>query len=178
MCCIPIILVAIVFIFIDDRGPVFFVQTRVGYNLKQFHIYKLRTMTNEKHLVGDKPIIGKAEGVTRIGYVLRRFKIDELPQLFNVLRGEMSIVGPRPGVPDQLQEMSGIHKSRYSAKPGLTGLAQVSGNIHLPRMVRYNLDIKYIATMSFVNDIRILLRTILIIMVGEAFFVNKPLKLR
>jgi lipopolysaccharide/colanic/teichoic acid biosynthesis glycosyltransferase len=134
-------------------------------------------MTNEKREVGSKPLIGKVEGVTRIGYFLRMFKIDELPQLLNVFRGEMSLVGPRPSVKKQLTLMSEEEKRRYSVLPGLTGLAQVSGNIHITWQERYVLDLKYVDNISFRNDIRIFYRTAILILTGEKQYKHKNLRI-
>ena len=134
-------------------------------------------MTHEKREVGDKPLIGKAAGVTPIGYFLRRLKIDELPQLIHVFSGQMSLVGPRPSIPSQLEAMNEKQKRRYLIRPGLTGLAQVSGNIHLSWPERYEFDLKYIHNISLPNDIRILVRTAFLIVKGEEYYLNKPLRI-
>lgn len=173
---LPMLIVALL-IKADSRGPVFFKQVRVGKGLKTFWVLKFRTMTNVKREVGNKPLIGKTEGVTDVGYYLRRFKIDELPQLINVAKGEMSLVGPRPSIPEQLEHMSDLQKSRYDVRPGLTGLAQVNGNIHLTWPQRYVFDLKYVKNITFFNDVRILLRTVFIVLKGEEKFLDKPLKI-
>ena len=174
---IPILLILAILIKLESKGPVFFLQERVGQNLSRFDVYKLRTMTHEKREVGNKPIIGKAPGVTRIGHFLRRYKIDELPQVLNVLKGEMSIVGPRPSVPKQLEQMSEEEKKRYSIKPGLTGLAQVSGNIHLSWKERYAYDLTYLRRVSFLRDVKIILKTFLIIFRGEKKYLHSSKEL-
>ena len=161
----------------ESSGPVFFRQQRVGKNLKTIKVLKFRTMTNENREVGNKPIIGRASGVTKFGYWLRKYKIDEMPQLINVLKGDLSLVGPRPSVRKQLNNMTELEKSRYDVRPGLTGLAQVSGNIHLSWKERYKKDLEYISNISFINDVKILLRTVLLIIKGEEYFLDKPLKL-
>ena len=171
----PILVIAAVLVITSSKGPVFFRQNRVGQDLKMFSILKFRTMTHEKREVGDKPLIGKVAGVTPVGYVLRRLKIDELPQLIHVLMGQMSLVGPRPSVPAQLDLMNEEQKRRYSIRPGLTGLAQVSGNIHLSWPERYEFDLIYVDNISFRNDVRVLFRTALLIIRGEGYFLNKPL---
>lgn len=173
----PFIILIFILIKLDSKGPLFFKQERVGKGLKLFYVLKFRTMTNEKRAVGDKPIIGKAHGVTRIGFYLRRYKIDELPQVLNVLRGDVSLVGPRPSVKEQLDNMTDEEKKRYSIKPGLTGLSQVSGNIHLSWKQRYQKDLEYVRNISVLNDINILIRTIIVIFKGEDYYLNKPLKL-
>ncbi len=172
---IPLIVVAVL-IKTDSAGPLFFMQRRVGKNLKIFEVYKFRTMTNERRAVGN--IVGKAAGVTGVGYYLRKYKVDELPQLLNVLFGQMSLVGPRPSVPEQLPNMSPEEIKRYDVSPGLTGLAQVSGNIHLSWPERYVLDLRYVRNITFYNDAMILMRTVLIVIKGEEKFVNKTLNIK
>ncbi|MHA7865526.1 sugar transferase [Flagellimonas marinaquae] len=173
----PLLLLVAIVVPLESSGPVFFEQERVGQSLRSISVLKFRTMTNEVHEVGTKPIIGRATGVTKLGYWLRKFKIDELPQLLSVLRGDLSLVGPRPSVREQLNNMTKLEKSRYDVRPGLTGLAQVSGNIHLTWKERYKKDLEYISNISFKNDFKILLRTALLIVKGEEYFVNKPMKL-
>lgn len=173
---LPALLIISLIIKLDTPGPLFFMQDRVGKDLEKFEVFKFRTMTDEDRKVTS--IKGKAKGVTASGYYLRRYKIDELPQLINVLKGEMSLVGPRPSIPGQLQEMDKKEKRRYTVKPGLTGLAQVCGNIHLSWKKRYKYDLKYVDNISFINDLKIILRTILIIVRGEEKFINKPLTIR
>lgn len=173
----PLWILVFLLIPLDSRGPIFFKQERVGKGLKPIYVLKFRTMTHEKREVGSTPVIGRAEGVTRVGYYLRRFKIDELPQLWSVVRGELSLVGPRPSVPQQLAQMTPEQKSRYDVRPGLTGLAQVSGNIHMSWEKRFIKDLEYKRNISFWNDLRILIRTVQVILKGEAYFLDKPLKL-
>ena len=171
---IPMLVIAML-VLLESSGPLFFRQERVGKDLKLFSVYKFRTMTHEKRTVGDKPIIGKADGVTKVGYYLRRYKIDELPQLLNVLLGDMSLVGPRPSVPEQLANMSEEEQRRYSVRPGLTGLAQINGNIHLSWKERFVYDLEYVNKVTFWNDIKIIFKTIFIVILGEKKFINKPM---
>ena len=173
----PFLLIFALLIKLESKGPVFFKQDRVGKGLKSITVFKLRTMTHKDRAVPDKPIIGKAPDVTHIGYFLRRFKIDEIPQLINVLRGDMSLVGPRPSIRKHLANMTAREKERYSVKPGLTGLAQVNGNIHLPWKERFQHDLRYVDNISFVNDLKILTRTFFLIFLGEAYFKSRPLHL-
>lgn len=168
----PFLILLALIIKIESKGPVFFHQERVGKNLKHFYVLKLRTMTHKKRKVSKKPVIGKTEDVTQVGYFLRRFKIDELPQVFNVLKGDMSIVGPRPSVPEQLKTMTSKQKSRYNVRPGLTGFAQVSGNIHLSWPERFKYDLQYVDNISFMVDFKIILKTFLIIFKGEDKFIH------
>lgn len=174
----PILILVAVLIPLDDWGPVFFVQERVGKGLRTIHVLKFRSMTNVKREIGDKPIIGKDTGVTNLGYWLRKFKVDEMPQLISVLKGDLSLVGPRPSVRSQLENMTPKEKERYNERPGLTGLAQVSGNIHLSWKERYQKDLEYISNISFLNDLKILIRTAFLIVKGEKYFLDKPLKLQ
>jgi len=171
---IPMLIIAIL-VLVESNGPLFFRQQRVGKDLKLFSVFKFRTMTNEKRIVGDTPIIGKADGVTKVGYYLRRYKIDELPQLLNVVLGDMSLVGPRPSVPEQLANMSEEEKRRYSVRPGLTGLAQINGNIHLSWKERFVYDLAYVNKVTFWTDIKIIFKTIFIVVLGEKKFINKPM---
>lgn len=175
---LPFLVIAALLIPLESPGPVFFRQKRVGKNLTRIKILKFRTMTYENHPVGNKPLIGKVEGITYVGYWLRRFKIDEFPQILNVLKGDLSLVGPRPSVPEHLEKMTEHEKKRYSVKPGLTGLAQVSGNIHISWKERYQKDLIYINNITFLNDLMILLRTALLIIKGESYFKDKPLQIK
>ena len=170
----PLLLLVGFLVKITSEGPIFFKQQRLGKHKKKILVYKFRTMTNKQREVG-KTIIGKAEGVTSLGFYLRRFKIDELPQLINVIKGEMSLVGPRPNVEKNLAQMTPNEMSRYEVKPGLTGLAQVSGNIHLPWKKRFEYDLLYINNQNFKTDWKIIVRTVLLIFVGEEKFKNKEL---
>lgn len=174
---LPVFFVVAVWIIADSRGRVFFLQERVGRDCQIFTLFKFRTMTDEPRAISKQPLIGKAVGVTRAGYYLRRFKLDELPQLINVLKGHMSLVGPRPSVPEQLSNMTNEEKIRYSIRPGLTGLAQVCGNIHMTWRERFEYDLEYVENVSFLNDFRILFRTFIVVFVGEEFFVGKPLRI-
>lgn len=170
---LPILIITAILVKITSKGPIFFKQKRVGKNLYTFKVFKFRTMTDKKHEV--KKIYGRSNDVTTVGYYLRRFKIDELPQLLNVFIGDMSLVGPRPGVPEQLKGMTKSTKKRYSVRPGITGLAQVSGNIYLDWEDRFVFDLRYIKNITFLNDLKILARTLFLIIFGEKKYVNKPL---
>lgn len=175
---LPLFIFVILLVKLDSDGPIFFRQNRVGKNLKRINLLKFRTMTHKQRKVGNEPIIGKAEGVTTVGYYLRRYKIDELPQLLNVIMLEMSLVGPRPNVESKLEGMSETQLKRYSVKPGLTGLAQVCGNIHLSWEERFELDLTYIKHINFLNDMKIIFRTFLLIIVGEEKFKGKKIKMK
>ena len=157
---------------ISSKGPVFFLQKRLGYKGTSFQIYKFRTMT-EKKRTHHKEIFGYNDEVTLVRYWMRRFKIDELPQLINILKGEMSIVGPRPALIDQKEKLNHTTIKRLNVKPGLTGLSQVSGNIYLEWEDRWKYDIQYVNNISFIGDIKIILKTIYIIIFGENQLLKK-----
>ncbi len=157
---------------LDSRGPVFFTQQRVGQNKRRFVLYKFRTMVEgSERLQGELEHLNEAEGpifkiandprLTRVGRILRRSSLDELPQLFNVLRGEMSLVGPRPmSVRDVSLFDRGVQRKRFSVRPGITCLWQVSGRSNLPFAKWLELDLRYIEQWSLLLDLEILLQTI------------------
>jgi len=166
----PLFLIVSILIKLDSSGPIFFTQYRLGRNNKLFKIFKFRTMKDKKRenryeIFKDNP------EVTKIGKILRRYKIDELPQLINVLFGHLSLVGPRPWLPDVLKEID-MDKLciRSKVKPGLTGLAQINGNIYIPNDERLRFDIQYVQNLSFIMDVKILLKTLLVIIFGEEKF--------
>ncbi|HTI11268.1 MAG TPA: sugar transferase [Puia sp.] len=161
----------------DSRGPVFFLQKRVGKGGREFTCYKLRTMVVNRQ-ADECPATEDDVRITRLGRILRKSHLDELPQLFNVLLGSMSIVGPRPYMPADCQKFSTMipgHDYRNFVKPGITGLAQVKG-LHGPKtdfktiFWRYQWDAFYVRNADFLLDLRILRRTIL-------FFFTQPLPL-
>jgi lipopolysaccharide/colanic/teichoic acid biosynthesis glycosyltransferase len=172
----PILLIAVVAIRIDSSGPALFRQIRLGAGGKRFTLYKLRTMASEnddsahQRYVSDL-IRGEAERsqgvfklvsdprVTRVGRVLRQFSIDEIPQLWNVLRGDMSLVGPRPPLPREVALYDARTMERLRVKPGLTGLWQVSGRCLLSFHEMVALDVEYARRWSPAMELRILLRT-------------------
>lgn len=141
-------------IWLDDGRPVFFTQTRVGQGGAPFRLWKFRTLTT-----GPKDPTRPADHTTRLGAVLRRWALDELPQLWNVLRGEMSLVGPRPTLPDQVQHYGPHERIRLRVRPGLTGWAQIHGRNALSWPARIDLDVWYVRNWSLALDLRILART-------------------
>lgn len=169
----PVLAMVAVAIKLDSKGPVFFKQCRLGRFGKLFTIYKLRTM------VQDAPEIQNADGsrfvarhdarLTRIGRILRDFSIDELPQLWNVLKGDMSIVGPRPDQPGPNLDTQVFRKKRQM-KPGITSLASVQGRNRIPWPERVAMDVQYVEHASFVLDLRILLRTIAVVLRREGIY--------
>jgi len=142
----------------DVGFPVFFRQQRVGYKERCFNILKFRSMRNECDSKGF--LLPDSERVTRIGAFLRHSSLDELPQLFNVLKGDMSIVGPRPLPPSYLPYYRPEERIRHSVRPGITGLAQINGRTALTWDKKLELDVQYVNTMSFWLDCKIVFHTI------------------
>ncbi|NIF04296.1 sugar transferase [Chryseobacterium sp. Tr-659] len=169
----PLFLIVYILVKIDSPGKFFFFQERLGYKGKIFKIFKVRTMY-DKERVADREILKGDTEVTKIGYYLRRFKIDELPQIINVFKGDMSLVGPRPCLPKQLLEFNEDGKKRIQVIPGLTGLAQVNGNIHLSWEERWKYDREYVENQSFLLDTQIILKTFLILFNGEDKYIKHP----
>ena len=157
---LPVFAVIIIAIRISSKGPAIFKQQRVGKGGKPFTFYKFRTMKLGVEPFGPSPKSGDDPRFTRTGKFLREYSLDELPQLFNILKGDMSIVGPRPLYLSQMAEWSERQKKRLFVKPGLTGLAQISGRAELTREEKLELDVKYVETASFLADIKIILATI------------------
>ena len=145
-----------------SKGPALFRQIRVGMGGQEFEVVKFRTM-----VVGDNPILPRADRITKVGHWLRRSGLDELPQLLNVVRGEMSVVGPRPTLGYQVERYDERQRIRLDVRPGLTGLAQVRGRNTLSWNQRIDFDIEYVQTQSVVTDLRILLGTIRPLLTGE-----------
>ncbi len=143
-----------VWVKVTSKGPVLFRQTRVGLDGTQFECLKFRTM-----LHGDNPLIPDGSRITSAGRRLRRLSLDELPQLINVARGEMSIVGPRPMLPFQFERCDANQIRRFSVRPGLTGWAQINGRNGLRWPERIDLDVEYVERQSALFDLRIMLGT-------------------
>jgi lipopolysaccharide/colanic/teichoic acid biosynthesis glycosyltransferase len=167
----PILLIAAIAIKLDSRGPVFYRQRRVGLDGAMFEMWKLRTMTDGAPLGGVwDPLTKDDPRVTRAGAVLRRTSLDELPNLFNVIRGEMAIVGPRPTISEQVAEYTPEQRRRLEVKPGLTGWAQVNGRAALPWEERIELDVWYVDNRSRRLDLRIIGRTIALLVTGRGLY--------
>lgn len=165
----PLLVFSIVAIVISSPGTPFFLQRRIGLHGSVFRIYKLRTMT-----LNDNREISQTRGsdpdVLKIGKLLRRLKIDELPQLFNILIGDMSLIGPRPCLEVTKNIMPDWSLKRFDIRPGLTGLSQINGNIALSWEQRWHYDLKYVQNVSFCLDIQILIKTVLVVLLGEEKF--------
>jgi lipopolysaccharide/colanic/teichoic acid biosynthesis glycosyltransferase len=158
---LPVFAVIVIAIRVSSKGPAVFKQKRAGKNGTPFTFYKFRTMKTDVDPFGSSPKSGDDPRLTKIGKFLREYSLDELPQLFNVLKGDMSIVGPRPLYVSQMAEWNERQKKRLLVKPGLTGLAQISGRGELTREEKLELDVKYVETASFRTDIKIILATII-----------------
>ena len=166
---LPIFVTAVLLIKVFSRGPMIFVQERIGYRERPFRIYKFRTM----HLNASSHQFGSVtvENDPRLfpgARLLRKWKIDELPQLFNVLGGSMSLVGPRPTVAEDVLRMTARQRGRYTMKPGLTGLAQIRGGAALPWPKRIEEDLWHIDNYSLWLDFKILVATALLVLTGRA----------
>jgi lipopolysaccharide/colanic/teichoic acid biosynthesis glycosyltransferase len=145
---------------LGDRGPVFYRQRRVGKDGTEFDLVKLRTMVVGAESQGAGLAVNEGDPrITRVGQALRRLSLDELPQLWNVLRGEMSMVGPRPTLAYQVERYTDRQRRRLEVKPGITGWAQVNGRARLPWEERIELDVWYVENRSLWLDLRILART-------------------
>jgi exopolysaccharide biosynthesis polyprenyl glycosylphosphotransferase len=174
----PILLIIALAIKLDDGGPIFFAQTRIGKNGRHFFCLKFRTMVINAEALKDSlmadneqegPVfkIKKDPRVTKIGNFLRRTSLDELPQFFNVLRGEMSIVGPRPPVPAEVEQYERWQRRRLSMKPGITCIWQVSGRNNIPFDQWMKMDMQYIDSWSLKLDFVLFLKTIKVMMTGD-----------
>ena len=170
---VPLFIILYILVKLDSKGDFFFFQERLGKNGQIFKVFKIRTMT-DKVRVADREILKGDSEVTRMGNVLRRLKIDELPQIINICKGDMSFVGPRPCLPNQITEFNEDGKTRILVTPGLTGLAQTNGNIYLTWEERWKYDRYYVENLSFFLDIAIVFKTVLIVLLGEQKFLKKP----
>jgi lipopolysaccharide/colanic/teichoic acid biosynthesis glycosyltransferase len=156
----PALAAAALAIKLEDRGPVLYRQRRVGYRGEDFELLKLRTMVVGAERQGAGWAVDRADPrITRVGRVLRRLSIDELPQLWNVVRGEMSLIGPRPTLRYQVEQYTPRQRRRLDVKPGITGWAQVHGRASLPWEERIELDVWYVEHRSAWLDLEILART-------------------
>jgi len=172
----PVWVIVAILIKVTSPGPVFFLQDRPGQYRKIFKVYKFRTMKpGSEKMIKGKEVMLDDDRITSIGRFLRRTKIDEIPQVLNVLKGEMSLVGPRPERIASLEDYDDEISKRLNMRPGMTGLAQVSGNIYLNLQDRYKLDVYYVENFSLWLDIKIIFRTIGVVIFGEERYVNKCL---
>jgi lipopolysaccharide/colanic/teichoic acid biosynthesis glycosyltransferase len=167
----PVLLVAAVVIRLESPGPVIYRHVRVGRHGEPFELWKLRTMVEGAERMGAGLYIERGDArITRSGRFLRRFSLDELPNLVNVLRGDLSIVGPRPTVAEQVQRYTLHQRRRLEVKPGITGWAQVNGRVSLPWPERIELDVWYVDHRSVLLDLRILARTVRMMATGNGLY--------
>ena len=171
---IPLWVGIMVAIKLDDGGPVFFTQDRLGKDGKIFKIYKFRTMiVNADKFLDQQGRVATVNRITRIGKILRALSLDELPQLINILKGEMSIIGPRPVLPAHLVRYTQHQKRRLAMRPGVTGLAQVNGRNTLKWSHRIEYDIWYIDHYSLWLDFKIFLKTIKVVLLREGIVMDR-----
>ncbi len=167
----PLVAVLALVIRLESHGSPIYAQTRVGKDGVPFQIYKLRTMVAGAEFKGAGLAIREGDDrITRSGALLRRYSLDELPNLWNVVRGEMSIVGPRPTVPVQVAQYTADQRGRLAVKPGITGWAQVNGRAALPWSQRIELDLWYVEHRSPALDLRILLMTVEMVLRGHGLY--------
>jgi lipopolysaccharide/colanic/teichoic acid biosynthesis glycosyltransferase len=167
----PLLALAALAIRLESRGPVFYRQLRVGRDGEPFELWKLRTMVPGAESMGAGIYVVEGDPrITRTGRLLRRFSLDELPNLVNVLRGEMSIVGPRPTVQEQVDRYTERQRRRLEVKPGITGWAQINGRTSLPWPERIELDVWYVEHRSLRLDLRILARTARMLATGHGLY--------
>jgi lipopolysaccharide/colanic/teichoic acid biosynthesis glycosyltransferase len=167
----PVLLAAVVAIKLSSRGPAFYRQRRSGLRGAPFDVLKLRTMVDGAEHIGAGLAVNAGDTrITRVGSLLRRTSLDELPNLINVLRGEMSLIGPRPTLPAQVEQYTARQRGRLEVKPGITGWAQVNGRSSLPWSERIELDLYYVEHRSLALDLRILLRTPALVLGGGGLY--------
>lgn len=168
---LPLFLFIILLIKLDSAGPAFFVQERAGQFGRPFKIYKFRTMIQDAISMGDGVNVKQNDfRITKTGGFLREWSLDELPQIFNIFKGDMSFVGPRPTLMYQIKKYSEEQRKRLNMKPGLTGLAQINGrnNLSWPEKIKY--DVQYVENFNLLLDIKILVKTIWVILGREGTY--------
>jgi lipopolysaccharide/colanic/teichoic acid biosynthesis glycosyltransferase len=167
----PILLVAVIAIRVESPGSPIYRQRRIGRHGEPFEMLKLRTMVSGAEHQGAGMAVNFGDPrITRVGHVLRRFSIDELPNLVNVLRGEMSVVGPRPTIQAQVDQYTPLQRRRLEVKPGITGWAQINGRASLPWHERIELDIWYVDHRTLRLDLAIIWKTVRLLVTGEGLY--------
>jgi lipopolysaccharide/colanic/teichoic acid biosynthesis glycosyltransferase len=167
----PLLALAALAIKLESHGPVFYRQRRVGRGGRPFELWKLRTMVRGAETLGAGIYVLEGDArITRVGRLLRRYSLDELPNLVNVLRGDMAVVGPRPTVQEQVDRYTDRQRLRLDVKPGITGWAQINGRTSLPWPERIELDVWYVEHRSLRLDLRILARTARMLATGHGLY--------
>ena len=170
----PVLALAALATWIESGRPIVFRQRRVGRGGEPFDLFKLRTMVHDAERIGAGIAVDAGDPrITRVGTLLRRYSIDELPNLVNVLRGEMAIVGPRPTIQVQVDQYTPRQRRRLEVRPGITGWAQVHGRASLPWHERIELDVWYVEHRSLALDLRVLAMTIRLILSGRGLYRGK-----
>lgn len=167
---VPIILITCIFVMIESKGLPIYKQERLGKNGEEFTIYKIRSMRMDAENGGPKWASENDERITKVGKFIRKTRLDELPQLLNLLIGDMTLIGPRPErriFTEQFENLTPGFKKRLAVKPGLTGYAQVSGGYDLNHEEKLKYDLEYIKNRSIILDIKILFKTIKVILTGD-----------
>lgn len=180
---LPLLLVVALWIKLDSSGPVFFLQQRAGLGGKPFRIFKFRTMVHrapdqiDQH---NEQVVsaGRDSRITRAGNFIRATSIDELPQLINILKGDMSVVGPRPVLIEQMEVVPPGYMRRFEVRPGLTGLAQVSGRRSLGWLQQLAFDAEYVGKRSFFYDLNIIFTTVKVVLTGSGIYGGEGLNWR
>ena len=171
----PLLAGSVIAIRLESKGPAFYRQRRVGRNGEPFELLKLRTMVSGAEAMGAGIYVLEGDArITRVGWALRRFSLDELPNLVNVLRGDMAIVGPRPTIQEQVDRYTERQLRRLEVKPGITGWAQVNGRATLPWPARIELDVWYVDNRSLLLDLKILLKTVRMLATGHGLYSEDP----
>jgi lipopolysaccharide/colanic/teichoic acid biosynthesis glycosyltransferase len=167
----PLLVLAMLAVRLESAGHPIYRQRRVGRDGRPFDVIKLRTMVDGAEHLGTGLAVNENDArITRVGALLRRTSLDELPNLLNVLRGEMSLIGPRPTLPVQVEQYTPRQRGRLAVKPGITGWAQVNGRTALPWSERIELDLFYIEHRSLALDLRILRRTVAMVLGGSGLY--------
>ena len=169
----PLMLLIATIIRLTSRGPALFIQERLGRNATTFRAYKYRTMIDRPRPFDTLYFTGDPSEITLIGRLLRRTKLDELPQLINVVKGDMSLVGPRPQLTIQLKDFDDNARLRLRVRPGLTGMAQTHGNVALSWPERWLYDAQYVRELSFALDLRLIALTACVILRGEQRYLKR-----
>lgn len=171
---IPLFIIISLLIKLDSKGPIFFLQKRIGKNGRIFFIIKFRTMVDNAENLGSGLMTDAADPrITRVGKILRKTSIDELPQFINIIKGDMSLVGPRPAPIVLLDRMTEYEKKRLNVRPGVTGWAQINGRTNLTWKERFVKDVWYIENFSFWLDIKIIFNTIVNVISSKDVYTDR-----